>query len=226
MNERNQHCKIYLIRHGQTDWNLAKRIQGSQDIPLNETGKRQAALLAEGMRTRPVARFFSSPMKRARETARAVADSQNVPLYLVDGLEEIHYGEWEGMTMEEIRTRFPEEYTAWWKDPVNGAPPGGESQMEVLLRSARAMEAIKADAAKDRAGAVAVVSHGAAICCILPWLLKEQALKEDGYSIINAAVTTIDYNMETGICVLESLNDARHLEHFEEKERPGGTDVN
>ncbi|MDO5552026.1 MAG: histidine phosphatase family protein [Lachnospiraceae bacterium] len=203
--------KIYLIRHGQTDWNLAHRIQGQRDIPLNETGRQQAAQLAEGMRERPVARVFTSPMSRARETAEAVASSQNVPLYLVNGLEEINYGKWEGMTMEEIRKTYPAEYDAWWKDPVNGAPHGGESQMDVLVRTARAMEAIKANIASDGAGAVAVVSHGASICCILPWLLKEDMPTEDGYSIINAAITVIDYDLETGKCVLEMLNDTRHL---------------
>lgn len=203
--------KIYLIRHGQTDWNLAHRIQGQRDIPLNETGRRQAAQLAEGMKERPVARVFTSRLSRARETAEAVADSQGVSLYLVDGLEEISYGQWEGMTMEEIRQAYPAEYDVWWKDPVNGAPPGGESQMDVLVRTARAMEAIKANMASDGAKAVAVISHGASICCILPWLLKEGMPKEDGFSIMNAAITVIDYDPESGTCVLETLNDDRHL---------------
>ena len=201
--------KIYLIRHGQTDWNRAGKIQGMRDIPLNETGRQQARQLAEGMADRPVARVFTSRLKRARETAQILADSQRVPLYLVNGLEEISYGDWEGMSMEEIRRRFPEEFAAWWKDPVEGAPPNGESEMDVLIRSARAMEAMKANMAQDGAEAVAVVSHGATICCILSWLLKDQVPEE--LSVMNAAITTIGYDPGTGGCVLESLNDARHL---------------
>lgn len=204
--------RIYLIRHGQTDWNLACRIQGQRDIPLNETGRLQAARLAEGMKERPVERVFTSRLSRARETAEAVAKSQGVPLYLVDGLEEINYGKWEGMTMEEIRRTYPEEYDAWWKDPVNGAPHGGESQMDVLVRTARAMEAVKANMASDRVEAAAVVSHGAAICCILPWLLKEDMPEEDGYSIANASITVIHYDPKKGSCTLEMLNDVRHLQ--------------
>ncbi len=201
--------KIYLIRHGQTDWNRAGKIQGMRDIPLNEAGREQARRLAEGMAGRPVARVFSSSLQRARETAQILADSQGIPLYLVKGLEEISYGDWEGMSMEEIRQRFPNEFAAWWEDPVKGAPPKGESQMDVLIRSARAMEAVKANMAEDSAEAVAVVSHGATICCILSWLLKDQVPEE--LSVANVSVTTIGYDPVTGICELEALNDVRHL---------------
>lgn len=201
--------KIYLIRHGQTDWNRAGKIQGMKDIPLNETGRAQARQMAEGMAHRPVARVFTSRLMRARETAQILADSQKIPLYLVSGLEEISYGDWEGMSMEEIRRRFPQEFAAWWKDPVEGSPPGGESQMDVLIRSARAMEAVKANMAQDGAEAVAVVSHGATICCILSWLLKDQVPEE--LSVANASITTIGYDPATGGCVLESLGDVRHL---------------
>lgn len=201
--------KIYLIRHGQTDWNRAGKIQGMRDIPLNEAGREQARRLAEGMAGRPVARVFSSSLQRARETAQILADSQGIPLYLVKGLEEISYGDWEGMSMEEIRQRFPNEFAAWWEDSVEGAPPKGESQMDVLIRSARAMEAVKANMAEDSAEAVAVVSHGATICCILSWLLKDQVPEE--LSVANVSVTTIGYDPVTGICELEALNDVRHL---------------
>ena len=167
--------KLYLIRHGQTDWNLAHRIQGKQDIPLNEAGKRQARFLAKGMENRPVGSVFSSRLSRARETAGFLAESQKAPLFIVDGLEEISYGKWEGMTLLEIQQYFPERFAQWWKDPVNGAPPDGESQMDVLRRTAAAMEAIQKHMAAGGAQAAAVVSHGASIHCMLAWLLKEEA---------------------------------------------------
>ena len=81
--------------------------------------------------------------------------------------------------------------------------------MDVLIRSARAMEAVKANMAEDSAEAVAVVSHGATICCILSWLLKDQVPEE--LSVANVSVTTIGYDPVTGICELEALNDVRHL---------------
>ena len=75
--------KLYLIRHGQTDWNIQGKIQGSHDIPLNDTGRAQAKLVAEGMDSRPVTKIFSSTLMRAVETARMIGDRQHVDIYLV-----------------------------------------------------------------------------------------------------------------------------------------------
>ena len=84
--------KLYLIRHGQTDWNVAGKIQGCHDIPLNETGRKQAQYLAEGMRNRPVTHIYSSPQIRALETARAIAASQGVEVTTLPGLREVEFG--------------------------------------------------------------------------------------------------------------------------------------
>ena len=84
--------KLYLIRHGQTDWNLAHRIQGKQDIPLNEAGKRQARFLAKGMENRPVGSVFSSRLSRARETAGFFGQRQKTPRFFVGGLGDLSYG--------------------------------------------------------------------------------------------------------------------------------------
>lgn len=94
--------KIYLIRHGQTDWNIQGRIQGSHDIPLNETGRRQAELLAKGMDSRPVSRIFSSTLTRAMETAERISSRQKVEICFMPQLIEVEFGKWEGMTWEEI----------------------------------------------------------------------------------------------------------------------------
>ena len=99
--------KLYLIRHGQTDWNIQGKIQGSHDIPLNDTGRAQAKLVAEGMDSRPVTKIFSSTLVRAVETARMIGDRQQVETYLVPGLIEVEFGKWEGMTWDEIKAKYP-----------------------------------------------------------------------------------------------------------------------
>ena len=99
--------KLYLIRHGQTDWNVAGKIQGCHDIPLNATGKRQAEYLAEGMSRRPVTHIFSSPQKRALETAQAIAGRQGVGVTALSGLREVEFGGWEGLTWKEIEAKDP-----------------------------------------------------------------------------------------------------------------------
>ena len=126
--------KLYLIRHGQTDWNIQGKIQGSHDIPLNDTGRAQAKLVAEGMDSRPVTKIFSSTLMRAVETARMIGDRQHVDIYLVPGLIEVEFGKWEGMTWAEIKEQYPNEYERWFINPVEVAPPGGETQMMVMER--------------------------------------------------------------------------------------------
>ena len=78
--------KIYIIRHGQTDWNVEGKIQGRQDIPLNAAGKMQAQALAKGMENRPITAIYSSPQLRAMETAQAIAAAQNVPIHTLPQL--------------------------------------------------------------------------------------------------------------------------------------------
>ena len=89
--------KLYIIRHGQTDWNVQGRIQGRQDIPLNAAGRSQAQMLAKGMEKRPVTAIYSSPQLRAMETAKALAGNQGVEVIPLPELVEIGYGDWEGL---------------------------------------------------------------------------------------------------------------------------------
>ena len=200
--------KLYLIRHGQTDWNVAGKIQGSTDIPLNDTGRRQASCLAEGMRRRPVETVFCSHLTRAYETAKAIGDSQQVPVQMVRGLEEVGYGVWEGMTMEEIRDRYPKELEQWYTSPVDVAPPEGESQTEVYERCGRAVEEILGRSHGD----VAIVSHGATVVFLLEYLLRDESRDEEDDIIVgNASISTIDYNPDTKTFTLLELNDRAHL---------------
>ena len=110
--------KLYIIRHGQTDWNIAKKIQGRQDIPLNERGHFQAQCLGKAMENRPITAVFSSPQIRAMETAIAVASPAGVPVIPVRDLMEINYGVWEGKTEEELLRDDRALYEAWWSHPA------------------------------------------------------------------------------------------------------------
>ena len=200
--------KLYLIRHGQTDWNVAGKIQGSTDIPLNDMGRRQAACLARGMEKRPVEKVFTSTLSRAYETGLAIGKSQNVPVERLEGLEEVGYGVWEGMTMEEIQEQYPKELELWYNSPVDVAPPEGESQVQVYDRCGRALETILAKAQGD----VAIVPHGATVVFLLEHLLKDTRKDEDEDIIVgNASISTIEYDPETRVFRLARLNDQEHL---------------
>lgn len=198
--------KLYIIRHGQTDWNVQRRIQGRQDIPLNEAGRRQAAKLAGAMAFRPVTAVYSSPQLRAMETARAIAGSQGVEVIPVPELKEIGYGAWEGRTSEDILTTEKELYEAWWKHPATVAPPCGETLNQVDARCKEAWEKIKSGMRGD----TAVVAHGGTLAHFIVRLLEGQPEAEE-IVVGNASITTIDYAPETGRCRLLEMNDCRHL---------------
>jgi len=206
--------KLYLIRHGQTDWNVAGRIQGSTDIPLNAMGKRQAECLAKGMEERPVAKVFTSRLRRAYETGCAIGRSQNVPVERIEGLEEVGYGIWEGLTIDEIARRYPKELEQWYLSPVDVAPPEGESQTEVYERCGKAMEQIMGQAKED----IAIVSHGAMVVFLLEYLLQGSRGEEEEDIIVgNASISTIEYDPKTKVFALLELNDRRHLARLEKE---------
>ena len=200
--------KLYLIRHGQTDWNIQGKIQGSHGIPLNDTGRAQAKLVAEGMDSRPVTKIFSSTLMRAVETARMIGDRQQVETYLVPGLIEVEFGKWEGMTWDEIKEQYPAEYERWSINPVDVAPPGGETQMEAMERVAGAIEAVM-EMTNGRED-IAVVSHGATMAYIVAYLMRNHP-EEAEIIVDNASITTVNYNPITQDYMLLEVNDTAHL---------------
>ena len=110
--------RLLFARHGETDWNVAGRIQGSADIALNENGRAQAVELAQKIRDMriPDLVLYSSPQKRAFETARIVAERVGAPLSAKNGFEEISFGNWEGLSWNEIERVYPREYARWRAD--------------------------------------------------------------------------------------------------------------
>lgn len=117
--------KIILIRHGITDWNLVRRYQGHTDVPLNEQGREQARELAMMLEKMPIAAIYSSDLVRAYETAKIIAEGRSIPIYKLRELRETHFGNWEGLTIEEIHEKFPEDVERLKKDPIHGLRPGG-----------------------------------------------------------------------------------------------------
>lgn len=199
--------KIYLIRHGQTEWNVAHRLQGSNDIPLNELGKWQAERLAEAMAVRPVTKIFSSPLMRAQATARAIAAKQKAPVIVVPELTEISYGIWEGKTSEEIlKYDGGKRFKKWLGCPGATAPKGGENLAQVYARCETAWSFIR----KNLTGDSAIVFHGGTLACFISLLLEDESLTES-FIAENASITTLEYNSETGKCALIEANNDRHL---------------
>jgi Fructose-2,6-bisphosphatase len=142
---------LYLVRHGETEWNRQRRIQGRTDIPLNATGREQARLTGMLLTRRPITRVFASPLSRARETAEIIAAELGLPgPELRDALVERNYGDAEGLSFHEVDARYPEGVEV----------PGRESRPEVAERVVPDLLEL---ALAHPGEALVVVSHGGAI---------------------------------------------------------------
>ena len=133
---------LLLIRHGETDWNIEGRYQGQADPPLNLKGLRQARRLAEEMSTVDVDVIYSSPLKRAFQTAEIVANSLSVPLHSDTRLMEIHQGDWQARLRKEIEILYPDLFRQWEMKPWEVTPPGGETLSQVQKRVYHAIDEI------------------------------------------------------------------------------------
>lgn len=155
--------EFFLIRHGETDWNLEGRYQGQSDIPLNGTGLLQARRVAESLEREGLKAIFSSDLERARQTAALLSEETGAKVIEDPRLREIHQGDWEGKLFSEIRKDYSEILQRRRRDPLGTAPPGGETVSQVRERVLAAM----ADILKRHpAEKVAIVSHGLALALI------------------------------------------------------------
>ncbi len=148
---------LWLVRHGQTDWNVEGRYQGQADLPLNETGRQQARDLAGRLHSEPFAAVISSDLQRARETAEILAAPAGMAVIQEPRLREIALGDWEGKLFRWIQQTCPAEVEARRQQPLDFCPPNGESARQVAERATAAANEIAAQYAGQ---AVLVVSHG------------------------------------------------------------------
>ncbi len=184
---------IYLVRHGATEWNDTKRAQGQADIELNEAGFAQAQRAAADLSHIELVAVYSSDLKRAVETARAIADAQGLKVTTDRDLREIDQGEWEGLTVEEIARRWPDR---WGEARHYTTRPGGESPQQVRTR---ALDAIARIVEANPEGNVVVVSHGGTI----RWIAAEALGYDDRRSarirgLGNGQMISIEATLDNG----------------------------
>ena len=173
---------FYFVRHGETEWNVKKKIQGKTDIPLNERGRKQAECLAKELKAKyekeefHVVRAYTSPQLRAADTAQTVANALGIECIALEELREMDLGEWEGSDWDTIKVTYGETYYYWNEHRRYTHTPGGENYDEVLARTLNALEEILARETED----VLVVSHSAvlmALRCYLENLPFEEMVK-------------------------------------------------
>lgn len=186
--------ELWLVRHGQTDWNLQGRYQGNTDLPLNATGLTQALELAEIVAGERLQAIYSSDLQRAYVTAQAVAQRWHLPIHREARLREVRLGEWEGLLFSEIQTRYATNWAEREADPLYARPIGGESVYDV---AARAWPAVDEIAARHRPGPVLIVAHGLVLATLLCGATHTPL--NQTYTMIpdNAAVTIVQWPLHS-----------------------------
>jgi ribonuclease H / adenosylcobalamin/alpha-ribazole phosphatase len=197
-----------LLRHGETPLSGERRYAGRGDIPLTATGLEQAAAAAARLAARGgLDLIVTSPLRRTRQTAAAVAAAAGVPLVAGDGWAETDFGEWEGLSHAEAERAWPEQMAAWFND-TSAAPPGGESFAATSERVLAALDTLLA----EHAGAtVLVVSHVTPIKILLlrALLAPPAALRRIQLDV--ASLCEIDWYAAGEVAVVRTVNDTAHL---------------
>jgi len=199
--------RLLLVRHGETIWNHTSRYQGHTDIELSETGREQARSLAKRLKTEKVKAVYSSDLKRAFETASILASLHNLPVKTTKELREINFGDWEGLTYQEIMEEYRELASEWYQHPGKIRIPGGETFTDV---KERAYNTILELARQNDPGTIIVVAHGGTIRAIICGLLDIDLNHAFQIRQDNTALNIIEYN-HGGYIVLSLLNGVSHL---------------
>jgi alpha-ribazole phosphatase len=190
--ERQTMRRLWLVRHGLTDWNSDLRYCGHSDIPLSEQGRVQASWLAKQLEIETIAAIFTSDLVRARETAEIIANKrkQVVEIRGSTAWREIDFGDWEGLTYTQIAERFPDQL-GFFTDPEHYAPPNGESMAHVQQRVKDALAAIVRNDASP-VGDVVIVSHGGPLRMLLCGVLGMPVQRQWQLRIDNGSLSAID----------------------------------
>lgn len=126
---------LYLTRHGETQWNTVRRMQGQKNSPLTDLGLRQARWLAESLKGTRIDVIYSSPLGRAHDTAKLISQCLGAPVITRDELKELYFGSWEGQLKEDLEKKYQETDYHFWNEPEKYVPTDGESLEELMTRS-------------------------------------------------------------------------------------------
>ena len=185
--------KLFLIRHGQTDWNLEGKIQGSCDIELNHTGIKQAEelsnkILEEGYK---FSKIYSSLQRRAVKTAEILSLATNLDYISIEGLEEMNLGKWEGLSWTDVKEKYQMEYEQWYINRRYTRTPRGESYQDLLERVLAVIHKIINENCED----VVIVTHSAVIMSIQCYVTNTPFDEMMKFKTENTSITELDSDL-------------------------------
>lgn len=201
--------RIIAIRHGETAWNVAARIQGQLDVGLNDTGRWQARRVGEALANEEIATVYTSDLGRAHETARSIGDATGVPVVPDQGLRERSFGSFEGKTFSEIEETWPDQAYNWRKRIPEWQPPeGGESLLQLRERVTRTVEAL---AARHPGQQIVVVAHGGVLDALYRVATRQEVNSPRTWELPNGAINRLLWTPEG--FTLVGWSDTQHLDH-------------
>jgi broad specificity phosphatase PhoE len=202
-------AELILARHGETVWNVEKVYRGRTDVNLDEVGVKQAELLGRHLSNWELEAIYSSPLRRAIDTANIIARYQKISIHIVEGLIDFDYGEWQSLSEQRVKNLYPTLHDEWHNNPHKVRMPGGESLQDVKKRAIKVVN----DVLSEYQGSVVLVSHRVVnkvlICSLLGlgnsyfWNIKQDV----------GGITIFSY--VDGRFVLTGHNDTSHLKELQ-----------
>jgi probable phosphoglycerate mutase len=199
--------RLIAVRHGETEWNKATRIQGQLDIALNATGQWQAAQAAAALADEPIAAVYASDLQRAAATAQAIAQPHGLAVRLHTDLRERHFGDMQGLTWQTIYEQYPEVAHAWRARVPDFAPAGGETLLALQARVAGVVQQL---AAAHTGELIVLVAHGGILDMLYRLATGEALQTKREWDLSNAAINRLLWTPQ-GLQLL-AWGDRRHLE--------------
>jgi broad specificity phosphatase PhoE len=203
--------RLLAVRHGATEWSQARRFAGSRDIPLTAHGRLQAEAVAQALAGTSAAAVYTSPLERARTSAEVIAKPHRLEPIVEPRVREMAFGGWEGLTRDELVTRFPADARVWASAPHQATPPGGEALNAVDTRVRAAVAAV---IERHRGETIIVVSHAIVTRLIV---LAALGLGPDRLWSVDASpagITEIEY--QDSWATVHRMNTLAHLDGLRE----------
>ncbi len=198
--------RLYLVRHGESEWNILSKVQGQSNISLTDKGREQARKVAERLVNEKIDLIFSSDLNRAFETAQIIGKNLNLEVNGFKELREIKFGVWEGLTTKEIEEKYMKEHILWMTEPHKLNLPEAERLIDLQERLLKIVNyLVKENVNKN----ILIVSHGTAIKTLILGILGIDLSVYNRLSISNVSLSIIEYRDYSP--VLRVLNDTSHL---------------
>ncbi len=196
---------LYLVRHARSVGNAAQQIQGWLDLPLDDYGRKQTRLVGDRFQRKPLIAVYSSPLQRAADTARAIADPHHLRVIFDDRLREYHMGAWTGLTAAEIEQMMPPHR---WDEGLDHVGPGAETGLEMRARVSSFLDEV---VNRHREKMIVVVCHGGTLGAMVSAILDLPPIRRQPFHFGNTSVTKVSYEHGHARWRMRSLNDRCHL---------------